>query len=163
MQVKCSSRKWCVLFVVHISSDKVKDVGDVEVFNRYPILQQFRDVFPTNISDFSPHKEVEFSIELAPEAKPTSNEPYKMRNPQLVELRLQLKEIIDKGYTRPSVSPWGTPILFLRKKDGTIKLCVDYRKLNKVTIKNMCLLSRIGDLFDQLKGETIFSKIDLRS
>ena len=80
----------------------------------------------------------------------------------LVELKLQLKEILDKGYIRPSISPWGAPILFV-KKDGTLRLYIDYRKLKKVTIKNMYPLPRIADLFDQLKGETMFSKIDLRS
>eukprot|EP00253_Pinus_taeda_P018697 PITA_18697 len=86
-----------------------------------------------------------------------------MSIPELVELKLQLKEMLDKGYIRPSVSPWGAPVLFVRKKDGTLRLCIDYRQLNKVTIKNRYPLPRIDDLFDQLKGAAVFSKIDLRS
>jgi hypothetical protein len=86
-----------------------------------------------------------------------------MSTPELVELKLQLKEMMDKGYIRPSVSPWGASVLFLKKKDGTLRLCIDYRQLNKVTIKNKYPLPRIDDLFDQLGGASIFSKIDLRS
>jgi hypothetical protein len=91
-----------------------------------------------------------------------SRTPYRMSTPELVELKLQLKEIMDKGYIRPSVSPWGAPSLFVKKKDDTLRLCIDYRQLNKMTIKNNYLLPRIDDLFDQLRGATIFSKIDLR-
>jgi len=108
-------------------------------------------------------REVDFSIELVPGENPTSKEHYKMSTLELVELKLQLKEMLDKGYIRPSVSPWGTPILFVKKKDGTLRLCIDYRLLRKVTIKNMNPLPRIDDLFYQLKGATMFSKIDLRS
>jgi hypothetical protein len=86
-----------------------------------------------------------------------------MRTPELVELKLQLKEMMDKGYIWPSVSPWGAPFLFVKKKDGTLRLCIDYRKLNKVTIKNKYPLPRIDDLIDQLGDASIFSKIDLRS
>ena len=82
---------------------------------------------------------------------------------ELKELKLQLQELLDKGFIRPSVSPWGAPVLFVKKKDGTLRLCVDYRQLNKLTVKNKYPLPRIDDLFDQLKGASIFSKIDLRS
>jgi hypothetical protein len=92
-----------------------------------------------------------------------SREPYRMSTLELVELKLQLKEMLDKGYIRPSVSPWGAPALFVKKKDSTLKLCIDYRQLNKMTIKNKYPLPRIDDLFDQLRGATIFSNIDLRS
>ena len=106
---------------------------------------------------------MEFSIELVQGVAPTSKAPYRMSTLELVELKLQLKEMLDKGYIRASVSPWGAPVLFLKKKDGTLKLCIDYRKLNKVTIKNRYLLLRIDDLFNQLKGAVVFSKIDMRS
>ena len=86
-----------------------------------------------------------------------------MSTPELVELELQLKEMMDKGYIWPSVSPWGAPVLFVKNKDSTLRLCIDYRKLNKVTIKNKYPFPRIDDLFDQLGGASIFSKIDLRS
>ena len=85
-----------------------------------------------------------------------------MSTPQLVELKLQLKEMLDKGYIRPSVAPWGTPVFFVKSKDGTLRLCIPYMQLNMVTIKNKYSLSRIDDLFNQLKGTTMFSKIDLR-
>jgi hypothetical protein len=86
-----------------------------------------------------------------------------MSTPELVELKLQLKEMMDKGYIRPSMSPWGAPVLFVKKKDGTLRLCIDHRQINKVTIKNRYPLPRIDDLFDQLGGASIFSKIELRS
>jgi hypothetical protein len=82
---------------------------------------------------------------------------------ELVELKIQLQELLDKGFIRPSVSPWGAPVLFVKKKDGTLRLCIDYRQLNKVTVKNKYPLPRIDDLFDQLKGACVFSKINLRS
>ncbi|KAL4032611.1 hypothetical protein IC575_005691 [Cucumis melo] len=82
---------------------------------------------------------------------------------ELKELKVQLQELLDKGFIRPSVSPWGAPVLFVKKKDGSMRLCIDYRELNKVTVKNRYPLPRIEDLFDQLQGATVFSKIDLRS
>ena len=82
---------------------------------------------------------------------------------ELKELKLQLQELLEKGFIRPSVSPWGAPVLFIKKKDGTLRLCIDYRQLNKLTVKNKYPLPRIDDLFDQLKGASIFSKINLRS
>jgi hypothetical protein len=91
-----------------------------------------------------------------------SRTPYRMSTPELVELKLQLKEMWEKGYIQPSVSPWGATTLFVKNKDGTLRLCIDYRQLNKMTIKNKYPLPRIDDLFDQLRGATIFSKIDLR-
>ena len=90
-------------------------------------------------------------------------DPYKMSTPELKELQLQLEELLKKGYICPSVSPWGAPALFMKKKDGTLRLCIDFRQLNKVNVKNKYPLSRIDDLFDQLKDVKIFSKIDLRS
>jgi len=107
----------------------------------------------------TPHRELDFSIELVPGVAPTLKAPYWMKT---VELKLQLKEMTDKGYIRLSVSPWIAPVLFVKKKDGTLRLCIDYRKLNKVTIKNRYPLLKIDDLFDQLKGEAMFSKIELR-
>jgi len=86
-----------------------------------------------------------------------------MSTPKLVDLKLQLKEMLDKGYIRPSVSPWESPVLFVKKKYGTLRICIDYRKLNKVTMKNRYPFPRIDDLFDQLKGATMFSKIDTKS
>jgi len=120
-------------------------------------------VFPVEILKFPPHSEAYFSIELVPGVGPSSKAPYKMSIPELVELKLQFKEMLHKGYIRPSVSPRGTAVLFFKKKDCTLRLCIDYKKLKKVTIKNRYMLLRIDDLFDHFKGEAMFLKIDLRS
>jgi hypothetical protein len=106
---------------------------------------------------------LEFTIDLKPGTEPIARTPYRMSTPELQELKMQLKELLDLGLIRPSVSPWGAPVIFIRKKDGSWRLCIDYRQLNKATIKNQYPLPRIDDLFDQMKGATVFSKIDLRS
>jgi hypothetical protein len=128
----------------------------------HPTLREYRYVFSEEVPGLPSRRDIDFSIELAPGAVPVSRTPYRMSTPKLVELKSQLKEMMDKGYIRPSMSPWGEPILFVKKKDGTLQLCIDYRQLNKVTIKNKYPLPRINDLFDQLGGAAIFSKIDLR-
>lgn len=110
-----------------------------------------------------PEREIEFVIEFKPGISPIAKRPYRMGVKKLEELKVQLKELIDKGYIYPSASPWGAPVLFVGKKDGTLRMCVDYRALNEVTIKNKYPLPRIDDLFDQLEGACVFSKIDLRS
>jgi hypothetical protein len=110
-----------------------------------------------------PDRNVEFAIELQPGMAPISRRPYRMPPNELVELKKQLQELLDKGYIRPSTSPWGCPALFVKKKDQNLRLCVDYRLLNAVTIKNKYPLPRIDILFDQLFGAKVFSKIDLRS
>ena len=102
-----------------------------------------------------------FAIDVVSGATLTSITPYRMAPVELKELKLQLQELLEKGFIRPSVSPWGALVLFVKKKDGTLLLCVDYRHLNKMIVKNKYLLPRIDDLFDQLKGASVFSKIDL--
>ena len=92
-----------------------------------------------------------------------SKTPYKMSTLEMLELKMQLQELLERKYIWLSVSPWGAPVLFVKKKDGTLRLCIDYRQLNKVTVKNKYPLPRINDLFDQIRGATVFSKIDLRS
>jgi hypothetical protein len=126
-------------------------------------VSEFSDVFPEELPCMSPDREIEFVIELVPGTASISNRPYRMAANQLVELKEQLHELLDKGYVRPSVSPWGAAVIFVLKKDGTQRMCVDYHSLNEVTIKNKYPLPRIDDLFDQLKGACVFSKIDLRS
>ena len=106
---------------------------------------------------------MEFRIDLAPGATPIAKTPYRLAPTEMQELMKQLQELLDKGFIQPSTSPWGAPILFVKKKDGTMRMCIDYRELNKVTIKNRYPLPRIDDLFDQLQGASYFSKIDLRS
>uniref|UniRef100_A0A2N9GFR5 CCHC-type domain-containing protein n=1 Tax=Fagus sylvatica TaxID=28930 RepID=A0A2N9GFR5_FAGSY len=110
-----------------------------------------------------PEREVEFTIDLVPGTGPISKAPYRMAPAELKELKEQLQDLLDKGFIRPSASPWGAPVLFVKKKDGSMRLCIDYRELNKVTIRNKYPLPRIDDLFDQLRGSEVFSKIDLRS
>ena len=120
-------------------------------------------VFPADITSLPPEREIEFSIDLIPGAEPVSVAPYRMSPLELKELKSQLEDLIQKHFIRPSVSPWGAPVLLVKKKDGSMRLCIDYRQLNKVTIKNKYPLPRIDDLLDQLKGACVFSKIDLRS
>ena len=108
-----------------------------------------------------PIRELNFSLELVLRAKPVSKVPYRMTTLEMQEVKLQLQELLDKGLVNPNVSPWGGPILFVKKKDGTMRLRIHYHMLNKLTIKN--ILPRIDDHFDQLKDAKIFSKIDLRS
>lgn len=110
-----------------------------------------------------PKREIDFRIDLVPGTEPISKTPYRMTAQELVELKIELEELLKKGLIRPSVSPWGSPVIFVKKKDGSLRLCIDYRQLNKVTIKNRYPLPRIDDLFDQVKGARIFSKIDLKS
>jgi hypothetical protein len=126
-------------------------------------VSEFPDVFPEELSGMPPDHEIEFLIELVPGTAPIFKRPYRMTANQLAELKEQLQELLDKGYIHPSPSPWGAPIIFVLKKDGTQRMCVDYCSLNEVTIKKKYLLPRIDDLFDQLKGACVFSKIDLRS
>jgi hypothetical protein len=110
-----------------------------------------------------PDRDIEFAIELQPGATPFSKRSYRMPPAELAELKKQLKEFLDKGFIRPSTSPWGCPALFVKKKDESLRLCIDYRPLNAVTTKNKYPLPRIDVLFDQLVGAKVFSKIDIRS
>jgi hypothetical protein len=127
-----------------------------------PIVHEFPDVFPKDLSGLPPKRDVEFVIELKPGTSPISRRPYKMPPNELVELKIQLKELLDKGLIRPSTSEWGSPALFV-KKDQSLQMCIDYRPLNAVTIKNKYPLPRIDILFDQLSKAKVLSKIDLRS
>lgn len=128
-----------------------------------PTVCEFPEVFPEELPGVPPEREVEFAIDVIPEVMPVSKAPYRMAPAELKELKAQLQELLDKGFIRPSISPWGAPVLFVKKKDGSMRLCIDYRELNKLTVKNRYPLPRIEDLFDQLRGARHFSKIDLRS
>ncbi|KAA0065652.1 ty3-gypsy retrotransposon protein [Cucumis melo var. makuwa] len=142
----------------------VVDIREPEVsLSSEPVVREYPDVFPDKLLGLPPPREVDFAIELEPGTAPISRAPYRMAPAELKELKVQLQELLDKGFIRPSVSPWGAPVLFVKKKDGSMRLCIDYRELNKVTVKNRYPLPRIDDLFDQLQGATVFSKIDLRS
>ena len=115
-----------------------------------PVAREYPDVFLRKLLGLPPEREVEFVIELAPGTHPVSVAPYRMAPLELKELKVQLQDLLDKGFIRPSTSPWGAPVLFVKKKDGSLRLCVDYRQLNKITEKNKYPLPRIDDLFDQL-------------
>ncbi|GJS72988.1 putative reverse transcriptase domain-containing protein [Tanacetum coccineum] len=127
------------------------------------MVRDFPEVVPDDLFGLSPIQEIEFRIELTPGAMPVAKSPYRLAPSESEELSEQLKELQDKGFIRPSSSPWGAPVLFVKKKDGSFRMCIDYRELNKFTIKNRYPLPRIDDLFDQQQGSQFFSKIDLRS
>jgi hypothetical protein len=127
------------------------------------VVKDFLDVFLEELLGMPPDREVEFVIDLLPGTAPISKRPYRMSVEELNELKRQLTELQEAGYIRPSSSPWGASVLFVQKKDGSQRMCVDYRSLNDVTVKNKYLLPRIEDLFDQMRGARVFSKIDLRS
>ncbi|GKA51259.1 putative reverse transcriptase domain-containing protein, partial [Tanacetum coccineum] len=132
-------------------------VGDISV------VRDFVDVFPEDLSGLPPQRQVEFRIDLILGATPVAKSPYRLAPSEMQELSGQLQELQDKGFIRPSNSSWGAPVLFVKKKDGSFRMCIDYRELNKLTVKNRYPLPRIDDLFDQLQGSCCFSKIDLRS
>jgi hypothetical protein len=128
-----------------------------------PIIQEFLEAFPDELPGMPPKRDVEFTIDLVPDTKPIAKSAYRLAAPELAELKKQLGELQQKGFIRPVASPWGAPVLFVKKKDGSMRLCVDYQDLNAATIKNKYPLPRIDDMFDQLKGAKYLSKIDLRS
>nr|GEX97509.1 putative reverse transcriptase domain-containing protein [Tanacetum cinerariifolium] len=140
-----------------VKSDTKKQLQDV------PVICNFLEVFPDDLPGLPPPQKVEFKVELIPGAARVARAPYRLVPSELKELSDQLKELSEKGFIRPSSSYWGAPVLFVKKKDGSFRTCIDYRELNKLTVKNQYLLPRIDDLFDQLQGSSVYSKIDLWS
>jgi hypothetical protein len=122
----------------------------------FRVVQEYLDVFPEELSGMPPDRDIEFLIELLPETPPISKRPYRMPINELVELKKQIAELQAKGFIRPNSSPWGAPVLFVEKKDGTQWICVDYQSLKEVTNKNKYPLPWIEDLFDQMKGASAF-------
>ncbi|KAJ0531230.1 putative nucleotidyltransferase, Ribonuclease H [Helianthus annuus] len=154
---RCLNRG-CVIYMALVIIEEPKPkIEDLPVISEYP------EVFPEELPGLPPDRQVEFRIDIIPGAAPITRAPYRLAPTEMKELRTQLDELLAKGFIRPSSSPWGAPVLFVKKKDGSMRLCIDYRELNKVTIKNRYPLPRIDDLFDQLQGASYFSKIDLRS
>jgi hypothetical protein len=139
------------------------DSKEADSLETIKVVLEFLDVFPEDLPGMPPERKVEFVIELLPGTAPISKRAYRISGPELVELKKQIDELSEKGYIRPCTSPWAAPVLFMEKKDGTRRMCIDYRALNEVMIKNKYPLPRIEDLFDQLRGASVFSKIDLRS
>ncbi|GKA23067.1 putative reverse transcriptase domain-containing protein [Tanacetum coccineum] len=147
------------LFVAHVTEKEPKEKRLEDV----PVIRDFPEVFPDDLPGLPPPRQVEFKIELVPGAAPVARAPYRLAPSEMKELADQLQELSEKGFIRPSSSPWGAPVLFVKKKDGTFRMCIDYRELNKLTVKNHYPLPRIDDLFDQLQGSSVYSKIDLRT
>nr|GEY25510.1 reverse transcriptase domain-containing protein [Tanacetum cinerariifolium] len=147
------------LFVAQVT----KKVPVKKQLQDVPVICNFLEVFPDDLPGLPPPRQVEFKIELIPSIAPVAYAPYRLSSSELKELSDQLKELFEKGFIHPSSSPWGDPMLFVKKKDGSFRMCIDYRELNKLTVKNRYPLLRIDDLFDQLQGSSVYSKIDLRS
>ncbi|GKA10360.1 putative reverse transcriptase domain-containing protein [Tanacetum coccineum] len=155
--------KGCDVFLAHITTKEAEDKSEEKRLEDVPIVRDFPEVFPEDLPGIPPTRQVEFQIDLVPGAAPVARAPYRLAPSEMKELAEQLQELSDKGFIRPSSSPWGAPVLFVKKKDGSFRMCIDYRELNKLTVKNRYPLPRIDDLFDQLQGSRIYSKIDLRS
>ncbi|KAI3773312.1 hypothetical protein L1987_47837 [Smallanthus sonchifolius] len=159
MKARKYLRKGYCVFLAHVVEKKPKERRLEDI----PIVKDYPEVFPEDLPGLPPPRQFEFRIDLVPGAAPVARSPYRLAPSEMQELSNQLQELLDKGFIRPSFSPWGAPVLFVKKKDGTFRMCIDYRELNKLTIKNRYPLPRIDDLFDQLQGSSFYSKIDLRS
>jgi hypothetical protein len=136
---------------------------DASQGSEVPVVNAFPDVFPEELPGMPPDRDIEFVIELKPGTAPIYKTPYRMATLELAKLKEHINELLEKGFIRPGSSPWGAPLIFVLNKDGTQRLCIDYCALNEVIVKNKYPLPRIDDLFDQLRGACVFSKIDLRS
>jgi len=159
IQARRSIRNGAPAFLAYIKAEPEEE----HKLENIPVVCDYPDVFAEVTTGLPPDREIEFTIDLMPGTQPIHKAPYRMAPSKLKVLKKQLEDLVDRGFICPSVSPWGAPVLFVKKKDGSLRLCIDYRELNRVTIKNKYPLPRIDDLFDQLKEATIFSKIDLRS
>ncbi|GJR78480.1 putative reverse transcriptase domain-containing protein [Tanacetum coccineum] len=149
----------CHLFLTHVTKKEKyeKRLEDV------PVIRDFPEVFPDDLLRLLPPRQVEFKINLVLGAAPVACAPYRLAPSEMKELFEQLKELLEKGFIRPSSSPWGASVLFVKKKNGSFRMCINYCELNKLTVKSRYPLLRIDDLFDQLQGSSVYSKIDLRS
>ncbi|GJV37570.1 hypothetical protein Tco_1410047 [Tanacetum coccineum] len=151
------------MFLAHVIAKEVEDKSEKKQLEDVPIVRDFPKVFLEDLPGIPLTRQVEFQIDLVPGAAPIAWAPYRLAPSEMKELSEQLKELSDKGFIRPSSSPWGAPVLFVKNKDGSFWMCIDYRELNKLTVKNRYPLPRIDDLFDQLQGSSVYSKIYLRS
>ncbi|GJU32429.1 putative reverse transcriptase domain-containing protein [Tanacetum coccineum] len=155
--------KGCQFYQEQVTSKKNEDKSEEKRLEDVSIIQEFPEVFQEELPGLPPAQQVEFQIDLVPGAAPVARALYRLAPAELQELSTQLQELSDRGFIRPSSSPWGAPVLFVKKKDGSFRMCIDYRKLNRLTVKNRYPLPRIDDLFDQLQGSRVYSKIDMRS
>ncbi|GKF97248.1 hypothetical protein Tco_0293069, partial [Tanacetum coccineum] len=149
------------IFLAHVTTKEVEDKSEKKQLEDVPIVQDFPGVFPEYLLGLPLTRQVEFQIDLVPGAASVAQAPYRLAPSKMKELSEQLKDLSDKGFIRPSSSPWGASVLFVKKKDGSFRMCIDYRELNKLTVKNHYPLPKIDDLFDQLQGSSVYSKIDL--
>ncbi|GJR07621.1 putative reverse transcriptase domain-containing protein [Tanacetum coccineum] len=156
-------QKGCQVYLAQVTSKKAEDKSKEKRLKNVSIIREFPEVFLDDLPGLPPARQVEFQINLVPGAVPVAQTPYRLGPTEMQELSTQLQELSDKGFIRPSSSPWGAPVLFVKKKDGSFRMYIDYRELNKLTVKNRYLIPRIDDLFDQLQGSIVYSKIDLRS
>nr|GEY94059.1 putative reverse transcriptase domain-containing protein [Tanacetum cinerariifolium] len=156
-------QKRCQVYLAQVTSKKAEDKLEEKRLEDVPIVREFPEVFPEDLPGLPPARQVEFKINLVSGAAPVARAPYRLAPAEMQELSTQLQELFDKGFIRPSSSPWGAPVLFVKKKDGSFWMCIYYHERNKLTVKNRYPLSRIDDLFDQLQGSRVYSKIDLRS
>ncbi|GJU04285.1 putative reverse transcriptase domain-containing protein [Tanacetum coccineum] len=156
-------KRGCPIFLAQITKKKTEDKSKEKQLEDVPIVRDFPEVFPKDLPGLPPMRQVEFQIDLVPCAAPVARAPYRLAPTELQELSTQLQELSDKEFIRPSSSPWGAPVLFVKKKDGSFRMCINYRELNKLTVKNRYPLPRINDLFDQLQGSRVYSKIYMRS
>ena len=159
ISARCLLQKGCKGYLAHVVDTRSSEVRLEDV----PVVRDFLDVFPDDLPGLPSEREIDFPIDLVLGTTPISLPPYRMASAELKKLKTQLQELVDRGFIRPSISPWGAPVLFVKKKDDTWRLCIDYRQLNNVTIRTKYPLPRIDNLFDQLQGAKVFSKIDLRS
>ncbi|RVW50369.1 RNA-directed DNA polymerase-like [Vitis vinifera] len=164
MQVKKGLKREEVTYLATLKEEKDDGSGEPMPKEIKGVLDEFKDVMPPELPKrLPPRREEDHKIELEPGAKPPAMGPYRMAPPELEELRRQLKELLDAGFIQPSKAPYGAPVLFQKKHDGSLRMCIDYRALNKVTVKNKYPISLIADLFDQLGRARYFTKLDLRS
>ncbi|GJT24781.1 putative reverse transcriptase domain-containing protein [Tanacetum coccineum] len=149
--------------ILRVTKKEIENESKEKRLEDVPTVRDFPEVFLEDLLRLPPTRQVKFQIDLVPGAAPVAPAPYRLAPTELQELSTQLQELSDKGFLRPSPSPWGASVLFFKKKDGSFRMCIDYRELNKLTVKNRYPLPRIDDLFDQLQGSRVYSKIDLRS
>ncbi|KAH0772846.1 hypothetical protein KY290_009983 [Solanum tuberosum] len=150
--------KGCLAYLAHIRDVEI-EAPSIESIS---MVSEFREVFHNDLTGMPPDRDIDFCIDLEPGTRLISIPPYRMAPAELRELKAQIQELLNKGFIPPSASQWGAPVLFVKKKNGSMRMCIDYQQLNRVTIRNTYPLPRINDLFDQLQGATVFSKIDLR-
>ncbi|GKE66663.1 putative reverse transcriptase domain-containing protein, partial [Tanacetum coccineum] len=147
------------LFLAHVTENKSKEKRMEDV----PVSHDFPEVFPEELPGLPPPRQVEFRIDLLSGAEPVARAPYRLAPSEMKELSVQLQELLEKGFIHQSSSSWGASVLFVKKKNGSFRMCIDYHELNKLTVKNRYPLPRIDYLFDQLQGSSMYYKIDLRS